>query len=113
MIKMEVEALREKEKEEYEEERRTREMECEVKTQKRALKRKLKKEKAKAIKEAVKKGGIKNVQLGDGTFLERVREKYGEDALVHKEDDQDSEGSGDHEDSESEESVGPKFEEVK
>ena len=81
---MEVEARREKEKEDYEQERLTREMECAVKTQKKAIKRRIKKEKAKLMKEAAKANNGKG-PLSDGTFLDKVKAKYGQDVLVQEE----------------------------
>ncbi len=74
------------------------------------MKRRIKKEKLKIFKEASKEGGKK--PEGEGNFLERVKEKYGDDVLVGNQEDSSEESEGSHEEP-SEEEVGPKFEEVK
>lgn len=48
------------------------------------MKRRMKKEKAKIIKEAHKKSGGLKLPAGDGTFLEKVKQKYGDDALIER-----------------------------
>jgi len=58
-------------------------LEQEVKTQKKSLKRKLKKEKKRIIKEYGKIAkGLNEFQ--DGTLVDKVKEKYGDDALIKK-----------------------------
>ena len=84
LINMEVEHRRSKEVEEHAARRHDRELECSLKTQKKALKRKGKKDKLKMIKEGLKMVLPKEAPINDGTFLERVRVKYGEDALIKK-----------------------------
>lgn len=67
------------------ERRKDRERECSLRTQKKALKRKMKKEKKRVIKEGAKEAEkiLKNSALvNDGTFLEKVKEKYGSDVMV-------------------------------
>lgn len=44
------------------------------------MKRRIKKEKLKLFKEGAKDGGKK--PEGEGSFLDRVKEKYGDDVLV-------------------------------
>jgi hypothetical protein len=74
------------------------------------MKRRIKKEKLKIFKEAAKDGGKK--PEGEGNFLDRVKEKYGDDVLVGNQEHSSDESEGSHEEP-SEEEVGPKFEEVK
>ena len=84
---MEVEHRRKKEIEEHAQRRKDRELECENRTAKKALKRRSKKEKAKMLKEAQresKKLGVSVPNGDDGTFLEKVRAKYGDDVLIDK-----------------------------
>ena len=67
------------------ERRKDRERECSLRTQKKALKRKMKKEKKRVIKEGAKEAEkiLKNsAMVNDGTFLEKVKEKYGSDVMV-------------------------------
>jgi len=108
---MEVESRREKEKDEYELQRKDRDRECSLKTQKKSMKRRMKKEKLKIFKEASKEGGKK--PDGEGSFLDRVKEKYGDDVLVRNQDEHSSDKSEGSLEEPSEEEVGPKFEEVK
>ena len=83
---MEVEHRREKETEEHVLRRKDRELECNLRTQKKAMKRRLKKEKKRVIKEGAKQAeaAIGGKLVSDGSFLEKVREKYGDDALIKK-----------------------------
>ena len=83
LIRMEVEHRRAKETEEHEQQRKDRELECKLRTQQKANKRKLKKEKKRIIKEVQKSGNCAKL-VSDGTFLEKVKEKYGEDVLADK-----------------------------
>ena len=108
---MEVESRREKEKDDYELERKDRDRECSVKTQKKSMKRRLKKVKLKIFKEAAKEGG-KKPEGGEGSFLDRVKEKYGDDVLVGNPEHSSDESESSKEEP-SEEEVGPKFEELK
>ena len=85
LIRMEVEHRRQAEATEMSERRKDRERECSLRTQKKALKRKMKKEKKRVIKEGAKEAEkiLKNSALvNDGTFLEKVKEKYGSDVMV-------------------------------
>ena len=75
------------------------------------MKRRMKKEKLKIFKDATKEGGSKKPE-GEGNFLERVKEKYGDDVLVGNQEHSSDESEGSHEEP-SEEEVGPKFEEAK
>jgi hypothetical protein len=92
LIRMEVEHRRQLEAEEHENRRKDRELECSLKTQKKALKRKLKKEKKRLFKEgegaAKKVGGGGSLIENDGTFIDRIRSKYGDDVLIKKKDDE-------------------------
>ena len=88
---MEVESRREKEKDEYELQRKDRDRECSLKTQKKSMKRRMKKEKLKIFKEASKEGGKK--PDGEGSFLDRIKEKYGDDVLVGNQDEHSSDES--------------------
>ena len=120
---MEVEHRREKETEEHVQRRKDRELECNLRTQKKALKRRLKKEKKRVIKEGAKQAEavIGGKLVSDGTFLEKVREKFGDDVLIKKdqgseEDSNSYDSEVDHSSSESagsEEDVGPRFEKKK
>ena len=82
-----------------------------MKTQKKSMKRRIKKEKLKIFKEAAKDGGKK--PEGEGSFLDRVKEKYGDDVLVGNQKHSSDESEGGSHEEPSEEEVGPKFEEVK
>jgi len=75
------------------------------------MKRRMKKEKLKIFKEASKEGGKK--PDGEGSFLDRVKEKYGDDVLVGNQDEHSSDESEGSQEEPSEEEVGPRFEEVK
>eukprot|EP00347_Sterkiella_histriomuscorum_P016501 403352940 len=84
LIKMEAEYRKVKEKEDYEEKRSMMNMENEIQTAKKSMKRKLKKEKKRIIKEYGKQAKGLN-EIGDGsTLIERVQQKYGDDALIKK-----------------------------
>ena len=96
--------------------RKDRELECNLRTQKKAMKRRLKKEKKRVIKEGAKQAeaAIGGKLVSDGSFLEKVREKYGDDALINKDQSQEDSNSYDsevdHSSSGSGEDVGPHFE---
>ena len=64
-------------------------LECELKTQKKSMKRKFKKEKKKIYKEFSKKAEELNPGQNDGTFLQKVKEKYGDDVMIKKQDKED------------------------
>ncbi|CDW73592.1 map kinase [Stylonychia lemnae] len=84
LIKMEAEHRQQKEKEDYANKRQGMNLECDVKTQKKSLKRKLKKEKKRIIKEYGKMAKGLN-ECEDGSLVDKVFEKYGDDAIVHQE----------------------------
>ena len=117
---MEVEHRREKETEEHLLRRKDRELECNLRTQKKAMKRRLKKEKIKVIKEGAKQAEsvISGKLVSDGSFLDKVREKYGDDVLIKKgesenEDSNSYDSEVDHSSSEEEsDGVGPCFEKI-
>lgn len=97
--------------------RKDRELECNLRTQKKAMKRRLKKEKKRVIKEGAKQAeaAIGGKLVSDGSFLEKVREKYGDDVLINKDQSEEESNSYDSEldhssSSGSEEDVGPRFE---
>ncbi len=96
--------------------RKDRELECNLRTQKKAMKRRLKKEKKRVIKEGAKQAeaAIGGKLVSDGSFLEKVRQKYGDDALIKKDQSQEESNSYDsevdHSSSGSEEDIGPRFE---
>ena len=80
---MEVEYRQQKEHEEYEVARQDRVLECAVKTQKKANKRKIKNERKKMLKQYGKQGR-ELLGVEEGMLVDRVWEKYGEEALVKK-----------------------------
>jgi len=81
LIKMEAEFRQQQEKDDYEQQRQERILEDSLKTQKKAGKRKLKKEKKRIVKQ-FGKVGKELVGVEEGTLVDRVRDKYGDDAKV-------------------------------
>ena len=81
LVKMEVEHRKQLEKSAYEEKREMMTKGDELFTEKRAMKRRLKKEKKKIMKKFGKEAD-KLDQPRDGTFIDQVIKKYGEDALL-------------------------------
>jgi hypothetical protein len=82
---MEAEHRKTKEIKDHEERRKNIKLESDLKTTKKSFKRKMKKEKKKILKQFGKEAQKFNACENDGTFLEKIKEKYGEDVLDEKE----------------------------